>query len=43
MCKAIFGDDTKVLTEDENLNTFFIEELNSVLKKLVIQKQNMKI
>ena len=31
MCKAIFGDDTKVLTEDEDLNTFFIEELNSVL------------
>ena len=33
MCKAIFGDDTKVLTEDENLNTFFIEELNSVLSE----------
>ena len=33
MCKAIFGDDTKVLTEDENLNTFFIDELNSVLSE----------
>ena len=33
MCKAIFGDDTKVLTEDENLNTFFIEEFNSVLSE----------
>ena len=33
MCKAIFGDDTKVLTEDENLGSFFTEELNSVLSE----------
>ena len=33
MCKAIFGDDTKVLTEDESLNSFFIDELNSVLSE----------
>ncbi len=33
MCKAIFGDDTKVLTEDENLSSFFTEEFNSVLSE----------
>ena len=33
MFKALFGDDTKILTEDENLNTFFVDEYNSVVSE----------
>lgn len=33
MFKALFGDDTKVLTKDEDLNTFFIDEYNSVISE----------
>ena len=39
MFKALFGDDTKVLTKDEEIESFFIDEM----KELDVQEENSEI
>ena len=33
MFKALFGDDAKVLTKDEDLSSFFIDEIGKTLEE----------
>ena len=39
MFKALFGDDTKVLTKDEEIESFFIDEM----KEIDVQEENSEI
>ena len=39
MFKALFGDDTKVLTKDEEIESFFVDEM----KELDVQEENSEI